>query len=632
MKIHIHSLLFLTLIWSCSQDQAAKNKFQDETLIKIYDLKDKRDTQGLTAFLYHENENYRAEAALAFGSIQDTLILIDLYDLLGDPVEKVRLAAAYSIGQTRQMTSKERLKKQLENETSEIVRHELLIAYGKCTNSSGLDYLTDYDKSDDTTIKGQAWGLYQAGLNRVLSEKGTKRLTQLLNHPNKEVQLAASNYFSRFQVNNVSEYESDLMDAYKAAGDSEIKMNLARALGKIESGNIQRELIKALKPSDDGLVLVNTLRALNPKYEVEYKEAVKDLILSANTQVSVVATNVFIKGKGLHVKEIESLIKEVKNNRSKADLYNSLIALKKVSISPEIKSLFESSKDVYFKGELLKALAYDSTQLAYITKITFSTGHPYLKTSGITAIQRMLVNAYGTKKEMASIFKKSILSKDIGLISAAASTLSDTTNGLHLEYENFDFLHKAKEGLTLPLDAEAMIAIQRVIDIYEGASSLSNFDNPYNNPIDWNAITSIPKDQKVILHTDQGDITWQLKVEESPGTVEFFLRLASKGFYDGLNFHRVVSNFVAQGGCPRGDGFGGTSESIRSEFGLTRYKTGSVGVASAGKDTESCQFFMTHSPTPHLNGRYTIFAEVIEGMEIVQKLELGSKIIAVEIL
>ena len=86
-----------------------------------------------------------------------------------------------------------------------------------------------------------------------------------------------------------------------------------------------------------------------------------------------------------------------------------------------------------------------------------------------------------------------------------------------------------------------------------------------------------------------------------------------------------------QGGCYRGDGWGSENYSIRSEFGLRKYKTGSVGMASAGKDTEGTQWFITHSPTPHLDGGYTIFAEVIEGMDVVHQIEIGDKIIDIEI-
>ncbi|HAA19147.1 MAG TPA: peptidylprolyl isomerase [Cytophagales bacterium] len=129
-----------------------------------------------------------------------------------------------------------------------------------------------------------------------------------------------------------------------------------------------------------------------------------------------------------------------------------------------------------------------------------------------------------------------------------------------------------------------------------------------------------------MLSTSKGDIEWQLQVNEAPGSVESFLTLVDSGYYNGKTLHRVVPNFVVQGGCPRGDGFGGQDYSIRSEFAPLKYTTGAVGLASAGKDTESCQWFITHSPTPHLEGRYTIFAYVTRGQEVVQQLEVGDVI------
>jgi cyclophilin family peptidyl-prolyl cis-trans isomerase len=93
-----------------------------------------------------------------------------------------------------------------------------------------------------------------------------------------------------------------------------------------------------------------------------------------------------------------------------------------------------------------------------------------------------------------------------------------------------------------------------------------------------------------------------------------------------------VPNFVAQGGCHRGDGYGGEDYSIRSEFSYAKFKEGAVGMASAGKDTEGTQWFITHSPAPHLDGRYTVFAHVIKGMEIVHQLDVGDQILSVELI
>ena len=97
-------------------------------------------------------------------------------------------------------------------------------------------------------------------------------------------------------------------------------------------------------------------------------------------------------------------------------------------------------------------------------------------------------------------------------------------------------------------------------------------------------------------------------------------------------FHRVVPNFVVQGGDPRGDGWGGPGYALRTEISTLHFEAGSLGMASAGKDTEGSQFFITHSPQPHLDGRYTVFGKVVAGMEIVEGLQIGDGILAVEIL
>jgi cyclophilin family peptidyl-prolyl cis-trans isomerase len=131
------------------------------------------------------------------------------------------------------------------------------------------------------------------------------------------------------------------------------------------------------------------------------------------------------------------------------------------------------------------------------------------------------------------------------------------------------------------------------------------------------------------VETTKGKIILQLLVEEAPGSVANFVALLRQQYFDGKVFHRVVPNFVVQTGCSRGDGYGSEDYSLRSEFSLTRYREGAVGMASAGKDTEGTQWFISHSPTPHLDGRYTIFAQVVEGMEVVKSIGVGDKILSV---
>ena len=122
-----------------------------------------------------------------------------------------------------------------------------------------------------------------------------------------------------------------------------------------------------------------------------------------------------------------------------------------------------------------------------------------------------------------------------------------------------------------------------------------------------------------------------LKINDAPGSVVNFLKLLDSNYYDKRYFHRMVPNFVVQGGCPRGDGWGSLNWTQRSELSnFLVYKPGSVGLASAGKDSEGVQFFVTHTWTPHLDGRYTIFAELIEGMQVINTLKVGDQILYIE--
>ena len=118
----------------------------------------------------------------------------------------------------------------------------------------------------------------------------------------------------------------------------------------------------------------------------------------------------------------------------------------------------------------------------------------------------------------------------------------------------------------------------------------------------------------------------------APATVSHFIQLAKTGYYNNKAFHRIVTNFVTQAGCDRGDGWGGSPLLIPSELTLDRYwQEGSIGMASAGKDTEGTQFFITYAPSIHLDANYTLFAHVVDGMDIVHQLRIGDIIKEVRI-
>jgi cyclophilin family peptidyl-prolyl cis-trans isomerase len=123
------------------------------------------------------------------------------------------------------------------------------------------------------------------------------------------------------------------------------------------------------------------------------------------------------------------------------------------------------------------------------------------------------------------------------------------------------------------------------------------------------------------IDTDRGTIEIELAILDAPLTVTNFIALARKGFYDGVAVHRLVPDFVMQHGDPRGDGEGGPGYAIRDEINQRPYLRGTVGMALDWKDTGGSQYFITHSPQPHLDGRYTVFGHVVAGMDVVDRIE-----------
>ena len=140
--------------------------------------------------------------------------------------------------------------------------------------------------------------------------------------------------------------------------------------------------------------------------------------------------------------------------------------------------------------------------------------------------------------------------------------------------------------------------------------------------------------EKAIIETEKGTIELELFPNEAPGTVANFEKLINEGFYDGLTFHRVIPDFVIQGGCPNGNGTGGPGYTIKCETEGNPHKhgRGALSMAHAGKDTGGSQFFITHSPQPHLDGVHTVFGQVIKGMDVVDKIQQGDKMLKLEVI
>jgi cyclophilin family peptidyl-prolyl cis-trans isomerase len=145
------------------------------------------------------------------------------------------------------------------------------------------------------------------------------------------------------------------------------------------------------------------------------------------------------------------------------------------------------------------------------------------------------------------------------------------------------------------------------------------------------ALGRIGKKVSAVVTTSRGSFTIEFLPEDAPLTVDNFVQLAKRNYFNGFAVHRVVPNFVIQDGDPRGDGNGGPGYQIRCEINEAPYERGAVGMALSGKDTGGSQWFVTHSRQPHLDGGYTVFGNVISGMDVVDNIARGDVIRSIAI-
>ena len=637
MKTTISFISVVCILIGCEPakhtKEKATNKFSNTVLREIQTYQDERSTEKLLPFLESEDLACKKEAILAFASVQDSVAAPKLIELLSEEEPEIRKAAAYSLGQIGSSFYAVDLAKKVDGENDSEVKREMIEALGKCANDSTLNYLSGFVPSNATEKEGLAWGMYRAGLIGKFSDESIRKTSTLLSNENSEqTRLGAAHFFGRTRGIKIDDYDSLLIDVLSQEENVFVRMALVNGLGKIQKNNVKNELLNILKSGGDYRVQINALRALGHQNIDAIDNVVWDKLKNSNTNLALASAN-FINGKAeaMDYDKAAEWTDEAINWRVRATLLQKAISLAsdKTAATAKALDLYNKSQNKYERAVLLTALGKDLDQHELIAKETFDSGDKVLATYGLGALSEMRMLEKFPKEleaQFADYFKSAIETGDVALIGIAASMIRNKDLNFQEAYDDYGFIVNALSGLTLPQDIETYIELQRTIDFLKGNETETETSAPFNHPIDWSLVENISQGQKMIISTDKGDIEIELLINEAPASASNFYALAKKGFYDGKNFHRIVPNFVAQGGCPRGDGWGSSAYSIRSEFAPLNYAEGYIGMASAGKDTESCQWFITHSPTPHLDGRYSIFARVVDGMDVVHKLEMGDQI------
>lgn len=635
--------------------------FQDSIQQKILTLQDLQLSDSLTHWLDHEDATYRYLTLRAFASIKDHDQIENLVVALSDEIKAVRQQAAYALGQSGDQKAEEALISAFDSEDSlrqnQGFNAVVLEAIGKIGSLSSLNHIASvstYRPTDTTLLLGQAKAIYRFATRGYTSEKGTDRMVEFVKgsiYPT-DVQWVAANYLMRAKDIDLSSHSAILNSAFKGQNTPEIKMCLALALGKSPIETTRKTLIGELNKAQDYRVHCNILRALKSFDLNLHFEAVQDKLKDEHVAVAQCAADLIkAKGDSEQANDYKNLARDTNYHWSvRAKLYEASHAhfpfyysISKGAINWDLTKWMQTAKDPYIVGALVKAMAEDPQNYKK-TLEALDHEHSFVKTTAAAALKDILdhqefdfifsSNKNRLQIEVNSKIEEKMRSGDPGLIAELSQIIGHKNLKPSRGELNYSYLDTVLLTLSLPENIETYNILNKAIARLKGQPEPVDKIPLVNHPMDWKVIKNLSDSSKAEIKTNRGTFVMQFDRSTAPATVANFVDLAERGFYDGKTFHRVVPNFVIQGGCPRGDGYGSLNYTIRSELAdFPSYKkAGMVGMASAGNHTECTQWFVTHCPTPHLDGNYTIFAEVTKGMDVIHSMEQGDVIQSVTVI
>jgi cyclophilin family peptidyl-prolyl cis-trans isomerase/HEAT repeat protein len=634
--------------------------FDAATLQHVYTMQQDQDTDSLILLLASEDPTTRYAAARAFASIHDSLAVSPLINLLRDEHQEIRALAAYALGQIGDARSEGSLTGAFDGRDSarmyERANSIILEAMGHVGTPQylhALSTIATYLPGDTLLLLGQVRGIYRYALRKLVDPEGTATMVKYVSDKAIPipVRIIAANYLHRAADIDLTPHKEQLISNWHGESEPYLRICLATALGKIKSPEALKTLLTSLATESDYRVKSNMLRALQQYDYNDVHAALLSATSDPNPAIAEVAAQYFVThGKEKDTGKYRAAMADAPTwqaktrlaesaNKFASNMFNSF----KISLSNDIKAQIQSASNPYEKAAWLKAWGSELRNFESIPSYFQASYHPAVRTQAVTTLIEACRDknfdayfageGYLIKSQIGGYLGNAIKSGDAGMLALIADAIVDPTTGLKEVMANKkNDLNKAIAGLKLPDEMETYLSVAKALKEYGIESPAIPDDQKKVKPINWTLINQLKPGSKVTLSTTKGDILIQLYPDRAPGSVSNFLDLSAKGFYNNKAFHRVVPNFVIQTGCPRGDGYGSLDFTIRSELAETYYDDeGYIGMASAGPHTEGTQFFITHSPTPHLDGRYTIFGKVITGMDVVHRISMGDAIKSVNI-
>lgn len=627
--------------------------YKDQALRKILDLEVNQDIDSLLFHLKSPNPTHRYFAAKAFASYHNPAAIDSLTSLLKDPFMEVRSASAFALGQFGNEQSAQAMLSNFAQQDSGDVNNtfngNILEGIGKIGPAELLEPLstvTTYRASDTLLLLGQSRAIYQYGLRDIFHPEAQNTMLKYVSEDYPlDVQIVAANYFHRFPSLEISDSKFQLLKVMQEHPAPEVRMGLATALTRKGFPDLRNAIFSHYGQESDYRVKVNILKQIQNYPYINIVEKVLQQLSDENQKVSQTAAGYLLEnGNGYDAPIYRNFLSGIKDDLTKIKVHQAILrnsgtnsGSRSLSTAALKNMIANDSMNDYLKAAAMIGLAEDGRNYKYFID-NFSAGQEsVLKTRTVESLVLILKSKNfvkflrgdvgNAKTRIAEFLKSSIESGNAGMIAAACSIFKEKDINMAAEYEDLQFLNLALEKLKLPESLETYNAINTAIASTSGKSIPDPIASTNIKAINWELFDQYSSFPTARIATNKGEIVIELYKNDAPQSVLNFIELAKSGFYTNKYFHRVVPNFVAQVGCPNGDGYGSLDYTIRSELDPKHYSgEGFLGYASSGPHTESTQWFFTCSPAPHLDGKYTIFARVVSGMEVVHSLEIGDKI------
>ena len=629
--------------------------FNDPEQRRLYDLQDRLAVDSLLAHLGDEAPATRYLAARAFGSVLDARAVEPLAALLADPTPDVRAAAAFALGQQGDAAAEPALVRAFDPTDTTGAYAEanaaILEAAGKVGDAGTLAALTGvstYLPTDTALLVGQARGIYRLGLRGVTSDEAVAVMVERATDARwpTPARLVAAHYLKRVE-RPLDGYGQRLAGAIPQERDAYVRAALAEALGRSGDAGVPAGLARLFGDERHPLVRAGLLRGAARRPYGDVREL---LLAGATAPTPLVAETAAEVLRDVGAPEDAARYwrtarDSVADRGASLDLYGAALRHLPVymqqtrqAVNGELIRRFRASADPAERADLLRALAGSPWNFRYLVERALEEPGTPASVAAAEAldaiaarpdIQSYFRGSYrAVRREVAAYLRRAVESGDPGLQAVAATTLARPGWDFGDAYGgDLAWLADAQEGLRLPRDTEALYLLDAARAALEPGYTARAEPPAYNHDILWDTYRSLQPGLEVAIETPRGLIVVDLLEEAAPGAVVNFVELVRNGSFNGKRFHRVEPGFVTQGGGPRGDGYGGADYTLRTETppGVYYDRPGYVGMASAGRHTEGVQFFVTHQPTPHLDGRYTLLGRVVEGLDNVWALRRGDE-------